>query len=221
MIFNSWLSLNTWWTDILQQGHSWRRAGVFIVAYKRSTRQSIWVLWLQIKSTQINPANQKEGKWKIMATMNYIYRYLTYKTKHSSMILLYNNQRDWTWQICSMPINIRSTTQSQCTIHKENCGPVTEKKKKKKTWLSLFFGKLVYISRTATLLYCFSTNIPRSDGNPPVHGLVCSTRSGFHVTDSYFSGNTLQCEMDGSNFILFLCQKKVEKWFSRHRQLQQ
>jgi hypothetical protein len=62
MIYNSWLDLNTWWIDILQQGHSWRRAGVFIVSYKRSTRQPMWVLWLQNKSKQINPANQHKSK---------------------------------------------------------------------------------------------------------------------------------------------------------------
>jgi hypothetical protein len=65
--------------------------------------------------------------------------------------------------------------------------------------LSLFIGKLVYISLTGALFYRFSINIPRSDGSPPLHGLVCFTRSGFYVTSSYTFGNTLQREMDGSN----------------------
>jgi DUF2075 family protein len=34
----------------------------------------------QSKSIQQIIVNQKEGKRKIMATMNYMYRYLTYKT---------------------------------------------------------------------------------------------------------------------------------------------
>jgi hypothetical protein len=56
MINNSLLNLNTWSIDILQQGHSWRRESVLIVAYKESTRQSICALWLHDQSKQINPS---------------------------------------------------------------------------------------------------------------------------------------------------------------------
>jgi hypothetical protein len=56
MINNSWLSLNTWLIDILQQGHSWRPTTVLVMAYKGSKRQSRWALWLQNQSKQINPS---------------------------------------------------------------------------------------------------------------------------------------------------------------------
>jgi hypothetical protein len=71
--------------------------------------------------------------------------------------------------------------------------------------------------RCSTLLFFYQYS--SAYGKPTSKGLVCFTRSGFHVTDSYI-GNTSQSEMDGSNFLLFLCLSEVEKWSSHHRQLQ-
>jgi hypothetical protein len=77
-----------------------------------------------------------------------------------------------------------------------------EKKEEKKQLqhnmvLSLVIG--IHIKDRFSILSCLSIYYSSAYGKPTSKGLVCFTRSGFHVTDSYSIGNTLQREMDGSN----------------------
>jgi hypothetical protein len=63
--------------------------------------------------------------------------------------------------------------------------------------LSLFIG--IHIKDRFSILSCLSIYYSSAYGKPTSKGLVCFTRSGFHVTGSYSFGNTSQREMDGSN----------------------
>jgi hypothetical protein len=96
---------------------------------------------------------------------------------------------------------------------------------RKKTWSSLSFGKQVY-SQGQSLYSGILLSI--SLGLTVTHlYMVCFTRSGFHITDSYL-GNTLQSKMDdyelknyvGRKAVVFgsyclLFQKKDERTIAR------
>jgi hypothetical protein len=79
--------------------------------------------------------------------------------------------------------------------------------KKKKEWKQLQHSMILFLHWRAgirilnwySILSCLSIYYSSAWGQPTSKGLVCFTRSGFHVTDSYSFGNTLQHEMDGSN----------------------
>jgi hypothetical protein len=91
-------------------------------------------------------------------------------------------------------------------------------------FFSFFLEERSWYTYQGQVLYSivFTIIVPQpilqDSSKPTSKGLVCFTRSGFHVTDSCLLVH-LQSEMDGSN-ILCLCLSEVEKWFSHHRQLQ-
>jgi hypothetical protein len=85
---------------------------------------------------------------------------------------------------------------------------LNQKKKKKKRWKQLHYNIVLSLSSLESWyiylgLVLYSTVLLHLQSSawrqPTSKGLVCFTRSGFHVTDSYSFGNTLQREMDGSN----------------------
>jgi hypothetical protein len=83
-------------------------------------------------------------------------------------------------------------------------------------WLFFFLSggkKLVYTSRTGALLYCLSINIPRLEGNPPLRVWSALREVVPHHRQLPF-GNTIQNEMDGSNYFMPLPKRSREVVFT-------